>query len=128
MKLKTFACLFLLTLFASITSVVHAQNFSVIHTFTDGEDGRVPHAGVTIRGNTLYGLANGGPTNAGVMFEMQRQAENWGALILLTDFKVQSAVLAGRVVFHRISRRATGNPQHPLMYRLQSETPPRTLF
>ncbi len=55
MKSKTLFYLILLTLFASLIPAMHAQTFSVIHTFTGGTDGGRPYAGVTIRGNALYG-------------------------------------------------------------------------
>ena len=58
MKSKTLFYLVLLTLFASLIPAMHAQTFSVIYSFTGGADGGSPDAGVTIRGNALYGTTS----------------------------------------------------------------------
>ena len=42
MKSKTLFYLFLLTVFAWLIPAVHAQTFSVIHSFTGGADGAQP--------------------------------------------------------------------------------------
>ncbi len=56
MKSTTLFSLVVLTLFTSLIPAMHAQTFSVIHTFTGtGGEGIGPQAGVTIRGNALYG-------------------------------------------------------------------------
>lgn len=62
MKLKILGCLSLIAFVVSLSPLARAQTFSVIHSFTDtGVDGANPEAGVTIRGNALYGTtANGG--------------------------------------------------------------------
>jgi uncharacterized repeat protein (TIGR03803 family) len=68
------AIVFLLTLLAS--PVAQAQIFSVIHTFEDGVDGAGPLAGVTLRGNALYGrslTAQG----KGSVYQIQHVGSNW---------------------------------------------------
>jgi uncharacterized repeat protein (TIGR03803 family) len=75
MKSKTLFSLFLLTLFTSLIPAMHAQTFSVIHTFTAGTDGAVPMAGVTIQGNSLYGTTSG-PTS-GTVYQLSHSGSNW---------------------------------------------------
>ena len=71
MKSKT---LILLTLLASLIPAVHAQTFTVLHSFTGGIDG--PWAGVTIRGNALYGTTEGYP-NCGTVYQLTHSGSNW---------------------------------------------------
>ena len=54
-------------LFLAAVSVAQAQNFQVLHSFTNGDDGAIPLAGLTIdRAGNLYGTASGGgKTNDG---------------------------------------------------------------
>src|SRR5215472_4137957 len=62
-----------------ITSQAQAQIFNVIHTFTGGNDGGNPMAGVTVGGaGTLYGTASdGGVNNNGVVFRASRRGSRW---------------------------------------------------
>ena len=61
MKLKPVAYLSLIALVAYLAPLVHAQTFSVIHTFVPSVDnGAYPNAGVTKKGNALYGTTVGG--------------------------------------------------------------------
>ena len=76
MKSKTLFYLILLTLFTSLIPAVHAQTFSVIHSFTGGTDGRRPAAGVTIRGNALYGTTFG-YANCGTVYQLTHSGSNW---------------------------------------------------
>jgi hypothetical protein len=39
---------------------VTAQTFTTLHNFTGSSDGRNPHAGLILSGNTLYGTAAAG--------------------------------------------------------------------
>ncbi len=55
MKSKTLFSLVVLTLFTSLIPAMHAQTFSEIYSFKGGADNGGPEAGVTIRGNALYG-------------------------------------------------------------------------
>jgi uncharacterized repeat protein (TIGR03803 family) len=78
MKSKTLFYLILLTFFAALIPTVHAQTFSVLHTFTGGVDGGIPYAGVTIRGNALYGTTTGlGNNSCGTVYQLTHSGSNW---------------------------------------------------
>ena len=77
MKSKTLFYLILLTLFASLIPAMHAQTFSVIHTFTGGVGGAYPSAGVTIRGNALYGPTGNGYQVGGTVYQLTHSGSNW---------------------------------------------------
>ncbi|MGA2903244.1 MAG: choice-of-anchor tandem repeat GloVer-containing protein [Candidatus Korobacteraceae bacterium] len=76
------ALLFLifLILFITLTAQpVRAQTFQVIYTFTSGDDGGEPRAGITIDdvGN-LYGTTEGGGTHyKGVVYQMTFENSSW---------------------------------------------------
>lgn len=77
-----FTLLFLILLFSVITFAAQsgqAQTFTVLHTFTGGDDGGTPYAGVTIGGSgTLYGTTYyGGMDGDGVVFELSCRASSW---------------------------------------------------
>ncbi len=60
---------FLLTVVA--TQPAQAQTFNVIHTFTGGQDGGKPYAGLTIdRAGNLYGTAVGGGAGYGTVYKL----------------------------------------------------------
>jgi hypothetical protein len=75
MKSKTLFYLILVTLLASLTPAVYAQTFSVIHAFTGGIDDAFPDAGVTIRGNVLYGTTGG--LTCGSVYQLTHSGSNW---------------------------------------------------
>jgi uncharacterized repeat protein (TIGR03803 family) len=78
MKQKTLVYLSLITLFASLSSVAHAQTFSVIYNFTEGADGNWPYAGVTIRENALYGTTSGfSNQSCGTVYQLTQSGSNW---------------------------------------------------
>ncbi len=79
MKFKTLFYLTLLTFVASLIPAVHAQTFSVIHSFTGGTDGKTPQAGVTIRGNALYGTTSGEGSewSCGTVYQLTHSGSNW---------------------------------------------------
>ncbi len=56
-----------------------AQNYRVLHNFTDGSDGGYPDATLTIdQGGNLYGTALlGGRANAGTVFKLTRYGSNY---------------------------------------------------
>ena len=69
---------------AIITAQAQAQTFSVSHTFTGGQDGRSPDAGLTIdRGGNLYGTTYAGGTGAacafgcGTVFKVSHKGTGW---------------------------------------------------
>ncbi len=80
MKMKIFICLCLIALVpASLVS--YAQTFSVIHAFTGGADGRFPNAGVTIRGNSLFGTTSTSgdfdDPSYGVVYQVYQSGSQW---------------------------------------------------
>jgi uncharacterized repeat protein (TIGR03803 family) len=67
MNRKTLVCLSLIALVASLGPAAHAQTYS---TFPPGSGGD-PQAGVTIRGDFVYGTTASGGLGAGVVFEVK---------------------------------------------------------
>lgn len=71
----------LLLFFAALPAA--AQTFTVLHTFTDGQDGAQPFAGLAIdRNGTLYGTtASGGINNCvtgcGLVYRMMKRGSGW---------------------------------------------------
>ena len=74
MKSKILPYLVLLTLVASLIPVLHAQTFTVIHSFTGGIGGGSPYSGVTIRGTALYGTT---PDPCGTVYQLTHSGSNW---------------------------------------------------
>ncbi len=61
-----------------------AQTESVLYSFTGGNDGANPYAGLTLNGSTLYGAAfSGGAKGQGAVFSL---ATSGGTPITLTSF------------------------------------------
>lgn len=87
---KTF---FALAVVCTLTSVglqrARAQTFSVLHSFTGGQDGKTPYTGLTIApSGTLYGTTAfggytgadceaGGPGGCGVIFKLAHAGSGW---------------------------------------------------
>ena len=94
MKSKTLF-LILLTVFALHAPAMLGQTFSVIHTFTGTiAGGAFPFAGVTIRGNTLYGTELGYYNG---VYQLSHSGSNWlfSTVAALPD----NHALYARVVF-----------------------------
>src|SRR5437870_9709810 len=51
-------------------SLVPAQLFTNLHSFTGGGDGAVPYGGLILSGDTLYGTASGGCSGSGAVFKI----------------------------------------------------------
>ena len=76
------AIMFVLAVVAS--QAAQAQTFNVIHTFTGGNDGGNPSAGVTIKAGVLYGTTFGGgnlscnaPHGCGTVYQMKHIGSGW---------------------------------------------------
>jgi uncharacterized repeat protein (TIGR03803 family) len=90
------AIVFLLTV--GVSPAAQAQTFSVIHTFTSGEDGASPRAGVTIRSGILYGTARNAGNGSGTVFQILHLGSNW-VTIPISLFPNGGANPTARVVF-----------------------------
>jgi uncharacterized repeat protein (TIGR03803 family) len=68
-----------LALMLTFTQSASAQTFKVIHTFTGGQDGGQPVAGLTMdRGGNLYGTtAWGGSLSLGTVFKLSHKDPGW---------------------------------------------------
>jgi uncharacterized repeat protein (TIGR03803 family) len=57
----------------------HAQTFTLLHAFTNGEDGGTPIAGVTVDGGgNIYGTAStGGSGNGGTAYQLKHAGDGW---------------------------------------------------
>jgi uncharacterized repeat protein (TIGR03803 family) len=74
--------LFLLFLFLFLTLTAppaQAQTYKVIYSFTGGQDGANPEAGVTLGGTgTLYGTTyGGGAAGVGTVYQLKQKGSNW---------------------------------------------------
>ena len=63
-----------------------AQSFTVLHTFTGGDDGGMPSASLTVdAAGNLYGTATiGGGRSSGTVFELTNKASGWTFTTLYT--------------------------------------------
>jgi uncharacterized repeat protein (TIGR03803 family) len=60
------------------TPAAHAQTFTVLHSFTNGQDGAHPEAGLTIdRAGNLYGTAFYGGLGPGTVFKLTHKGSGW---------------------------------------------------
>jgi len=60
------------------TVVAQAQTFTVLHTFTGGQDGSNPLAGVSMdQAGYLYGTASVGGLGYGTVFQLAHRGSNW---------------------------------------------------
>ncbi len=116
MKSKILFYLILLTLFASFISAAHAQTFSVIHHFTY----YTPSAGVTIRGNALYGTA------CGTVYQLTHSGSNW-LFATVAALNAYTCVLS-RVVFgpdgHLYGTASYGSADPGMIFKLTPQLGP----
>ncbi len=72
----TLVVAFTLTAFA--TQTAQSQALNVLHTFTGGEDGANPFAGLTMdRAGNLYGTTSAGGAGYGTVFQLKRLGSSW---------------------------------------------------
>src|SRR5271169_4960113 len=84
MRHFSFAHFYIVTLLTFALAIVltqsaQAQTYQVIHSFTGGEDGGNPYAGLTLdRGGNLYGTANTGGTGGnGTVYKLTHKGSGW---------------------------------------------------
>lgn len=77
----TVALTMLLVLAVLATPSVQAQTFTVLHTFTGGQDGAYPDGGLTIDGaGNFYGTTFGGPPSGdpyGTVYKLTHRGPSW---------------------------------------------------
>ena len=73
--------------------LAQAQTYTVLHTFTGGNDGAMPIAGLTMdaAGNFYGATYVGGTTNSGVVFKLTR-ARLAGSCRRYTNFRAEKTV------------------------------------
>jgi uncharacterized repeat protein (TIGR03803 family) len=76
-RAATAALAMVLALTVVPTPAAHAQTFTVLHNFTNGQDGAFPFAGLTIKAGNLYGTAFDGGLGDGTVFELTPKRPGW---------------------------------------------------
>jgi len=92
----------LLFLTLVVTTHLHAQTYTVIHTFMDGADGAYPDAGLTIdKAGNLYGTTydGGNRTGYGVVYRLTNKHGSWILSQLYAFSGTDGAHPEARVVF-----------------------------
>ncbi len=60
------------------TPAAHAQTFTVLHNFTDGQDGANPETGLTMdKAGNLYGTTIHGGLGVGTVFKLTHKGSGW---------------------------------------------------
>ncbi len=79
LRLFLSAIVILMSLTVVGTRPMQAQTFNVIHTFTGGQDGAYPEAGVTLdNAGNLYGTASGGGLHHdGTVYQLKHTGSAW---------------------------------------------------
>jgi hypothetical protein len=95
LRAPLFALVLAFALAAVAMPSAQAQTFSVIHSFTGGEDGYMPYAGVTVdQGGNLYGTTS--EYNAdlgGTVYQMKRTGGSWIFKTLANLYNYQGGFL-----------------------------------
>jgi uncharacterized repeat protein (TIGR03803 family) len=78
-RLTNFALMLLGALIIVAVPAAQTQTFAVLHTFTGGQDGGNPWAGLTMDGaGNLYGTARyGGSNGDGAVYQLKRAGSGW---------------------------------------------------
>jgi uncharacterized repeat protein (TIGR03803 family) len=85
------------------TPPVHAQTYSLIHSF-NGADGASPYAGVSLNNGVLYGSTfGGGNTDCGTLYQLAPAGSNWAFTSIYLfqggQFETDGCAPQGRPVF-----------------------------
>jgi uncharacterized repeat protein (TIGR03803 family) len=68
----------LIALAATSTQSIQAQTYQIIHSFTGGQDGAYPYAGLTLdKGGNLYGTAGYGGGGSGTVYQLRHKGSGW---------------------------------------------------
>jgi len=77
-RLATTVLAIAVTLAIAATQAARAQTFTVIHNFTDGQDGATPTARLTTdKAGNLYGTASKGGGGFGTVYKLTRKNGSW---------------------------------------------------
>ena len=77
-RAATAALAMALALTVVATPAAHAQTFTVLHNFTNGQDGAHPEAGLTMdKAGNLYGTAFYGGLGQGTVFKLTHKSSGW---------------------------------------------------
>jgi uncharacterized repeat protein (TIGR03803 family) len=88
----------LITIVAAFSLAAQAQTFSVIHEFQFAVDGKAPGAGVTIRGDALYGTLLTGRSGDSTVYQIRKVGSTWVTAVLARLYKEQGST-ESRAVF-----------------------------
>src|SRR5882724_11020102 len=82
-----------------LTGQLAAQTFTNLYSFTGGNDGGVPYAGLILSGNTLYGTtASGGSSGNGTVFAVNTDGSVFTDLYSFTGGNDGGAPRAGLIL------------------------------
>ena len=92
------------TLALTLATVASAQTYTVLKSFTGGNDGALPCGGLVSAGSTLYGTTcNGGSSGIGVVFKVNTDGSGYTVLKSFTGsdggYPGASLVLAGTTLY-----------------------------
>ena len=72
------SAILLASVLAVVTTIVRAQTFTVLHTFSGGADGANPLAGLTMNAaGDFYGTTSLGGTGNGEVYKLSRHGSGW---------------------------------------------------
>jgi uncharacterized repeat protein (TIGR03803 family) len=73
----TLALAIMFVLAAAASQPAQAQTFNVLHTFTGGNDGGNPSAGVINKAGDLYGTTYAGGAGYGTVYQLKHRGSSW---------------------------------------------------
>ena len=96
----TIAAYALALLMIILATQLHAQTFTVLHTFTGGQDGKSPYAGVTLdQAGSLYGTTTAGGAGYGTVYKLTHKGPAWTFNPLFSFDGSDGANPEARVIF-----------------------------
>ncbi len=98
MKLHALVSLSLIALATCLPPSAQAQTFGVIHNFA-GPEGSTPQAGVTIRGDALFGTTSAGGKGSGTVYELVPSGSTWTTVPIYLFSGTDGSTPTARVVF-----------------------------
>ena len=103
-----------------------AQNFATLYTFTGGNDGGIPQAGLILSGSTLYGTASYyGSLYGGTVFKLNTDGTGFVTLHSFADYPSDGAdphaglILSGNTLFGTAS--SGGSSGYGTVFKLNTD-------